>query len=1017
MPQTYTRGTLLWVDDGFSDQVLPAKSRQRTLSSDEPQQKWRDLFGSASDQLFRLMDLSLEIACSYEEAITAIANCTDPQAAGTFVFTILDLSIPRGDSRPAVKHGIEVAEELRRRELPFVFLSAKTDATAALDQAGLGTVPYYVKEPSGGAWRLPDSLAQNVLSEFRRKISWVSLADIVAIMHRESDIVGTHKKVPEAFEYFPFFGPYGDFVQRREYKDRLDVPSAFVVTATVEHSDEFVQQALSLMLNQRCVRNPGGVRFHYGQAHKREYLGKLRESHVVQDPDTICAIRIWPAETTVEELRDLLHEAGRRAGTTVFVVPNDEWADKYTELLRQFHIPTIEEVPQTPWGDAAAREELVKRTCALVFQQWSRPAEGRKVMPLPRGYLAHPELLINPIDWIALQEAHSVARELSDPYEITKELLLATHRMSAQHHRDFHKAVTRELPLPYRRLLCVGREALRQSKVAAELPAWIERALDMWLNTSWHFPYGLGKQFAQLQHAENNEEAWRGRNWEAWEDSCYEVLVGMLAEYDEYRVPRDRLTDRQADLARVRRFVHSLGGAGFLTGSPSAVDWESLESFRWPHHRYPMPAAINRRLKQAGRYLWIQPEGLDTALSLPRGRLRYRFLSDMVEQYSSALQWGRAVAPKLPLGWQSSVGDLVQVIRDNRVAETWHDRDGRARIWHALLGLVRNAAPIMLIADWALRGKRLAGMNVRESAEKFLKKSKGSGTILSRIRSPRAAWRHGCLVNTQQPVAAEQYLRVLREVSQLLAAAPAETGVEAHGRATELGTALANLLTSQGRLPEPPTADQPANPPTPQFAAIKAFTADGKLGIVDPLECWSDRPSREILKTSPVAMLESLFKTKGDYLWHMLDTLAILEHLSYPYRHFDGYHLLATINDLRIVAHDTLPKVEVPVIERVLDLFVAALEGLIAQLAWCVKLAGHDQRAAAIAPSSVSVQPPDGFEPPRPRDLAKVLGVVETPDSFAVGTLGSPVGGIADRLVYHEGGEAILIDNLPAPSE
>ncbi|MHC4398841.1 MAG: hypothetical protein ACYTG0_04090 [Planctomycetota bacterium] len=1012
MAQTYTRGVLLWIDDAFGDQLLAADASPDAAAT----QKWQELFGGASDRLFRLMDLSLEVACNHEEAIAAIRRCGDPRAAGAFVFTVLDLSIPRGDSPPAVKHGIEVAEELRRAELPFVFLSAKTDATAALDEAGLGTVPYYVKEPSGGAWRLPEALAQNVLSEFCRKTSWVSLADVVAVMHPDSDVVRTHAESPEAFEHFPFFGPYADFVERWEYKDRLELPGAFVVTATVEHSDQFVQQALSLLLYQRLIRHPGSVRMRYGQAHDGGYLRQLRTPEAMQDPDGVCVVRIWPAETTVEELAELLHDACRREGTTIYVVPNDEWADKYAELFRQAHVPTIEEVPQTQWGDAAAREELIKRTCALVFQRWSQPSREGEAMPLPLGYLAHPELLINPVDWIALHEAQAVARELSDPYEITHELSLAIRKMSARHAKEFRQAIARELPLAYRRLLRVGHETLRRSRFAGELPVWIERAVDVWLNTSWHFPYGLGKQFAQLQHAQNDEEAWRGRNWEAWEDGCYEILAGILDEYGKQCAAASPPTARQADLARVLRFVEHLGGARFLRAPPADVDWESLESFRWPHHRYPMPAAVNRRLKEAKRYLWIQPEGLDTALALPYGRLRYRFLTDVVEQYSSVLQWGETVAPRLPLGWQSSVAELVHVIRNHRVAEAWRGRAGRQAVWNALLGLLRNAAPVMLIVDWTLRRKPLTGLEGKESVEKFLKTSKGSGTILGRLRSPRAARRHGCLATAWEPAGVGRYLHALERVFSLLAGAPAEMGPEAHALATRLSGEIAGLA-SHGEN-ESDARQNAGGPPVPSSlaSAVGAFLTDGKSGALDAVEPWLRRPSRETLEACPAAALESLFKTKADYLWHVLEELAVLGHLTYPYRYFDGYHLLATLNDLRVAHKDAVPREEdlaVAQVETVLDLFLASLEGLVAQLAWCLETAGKPTRARAITPPNVWVRPPEGFTPPSPEDFSQILRVVAVSDQYAVGTFGSPVPGKSNRLAYHEGGEAVPVDDRP----
>ena len=135
---TYDKGILLWIDDCFQDAHM----------SEISQDVWSKVFGNHSDRLFRLMDLSLEVATSYQDALEAIEAHSSSVAGGTFTFSILDLMIPsQSDGEPRMKYGIAVAKELRKRGMPFVFLSANADASKVLDKAGLGAVPYFIKEP------------------------------------------------------------------------------------------------------------------------------------------------------------------------------------------------------------------------------------------------------------------------------------------------------------------------------------------------------------------------------------------------------------------------------------------------------------------------------------------------------------------------------------------------------------------------------------------------------------------------------------------------------------------------------------------------------------------------------------------------------------------------------------------------------------------------------------------------------------------------------------------------------
>lgn len=992
---TYSRGKLVWVDDRFSH--LSAKREQYE------QPMWHEIFGSFSDRVFRLMDLSLEIACDFEEALEMIESAKSSQSAGTFVQFVVDLSIPRRTGEVAsVKYGVATAQELRNRDIPFVFLSANSHATEMLDKAKLGNFPYYVKEFAGGLWRFPESLSRVALNDFRRNISWVSVAEAAENLDANSDVLESYRADKGFFEYFPFFGPFRDFVERWEHKDSTTLPKAFVIRATPDHNHKFIQQTVLLMLTGWILRHPKRVRISYGRANDPEHRKRTRE--MSDNANLVSVLRVAPRSTTPDELEQLLSERTGFAGTMIYVIPNDESADRYSDILRQNHIPVLEELPQSQWGDVTEREELVRRSCALMFQQWSLQSESGGRMPLPLGYLEYPELLINPIFWSALHEARDVSRELSDPYEILKELHDTLREIDENHNMEFRRFLELDCPVPYSHLLRVGEGELRKHAPDG-MREWIESALDNWLQTSWQFPYSLEKQFTNAQNARDEDEQGHCVNWQRWQDHCYLSTLGMLEEYEK-EPKRESMTARQFDLLRIRRFIKTLGEDRFLGQDGfHNVDWESLESLRWPHHRYAMPAAVNQRLKQAGRYLWIQPERLDVAASLPGGRLRYYFLADFVEQYSTVLAWAERTVEFLPEGWRQSVSYLVDVIREHRIATCWQSLEHRKELWQHLEVLQRNGPPIMYITARLILQRSFDKLD-EKSPRAFLSSIGGAGVILHLVEKSRHERLGGFLKKQFTPRGSLQYTSYIDHACEMFGFLKEQSKLGGDTLATETFQSVTQLLLAM----------QSGNDPSCEgmFQQFAEFMCDDQNGMAET-SGWSHENQLKDLAESFVsdstkpanilmfpetAIFSSLLRSKGDYFWQALDVVAMLNHIAAQYRNFDGYHLLGALNDWRVFLKGETPTQRLPQAERILELFLNSIEGLVAQLAWCLKVAGHEERANRILPPTVSLHEPDGYSAPSAEEVAALLRVEETGDRYRLGTLGIPGSGVRNKHCY-----------------
>lgn len=1006
--RTNTRGILLWIDDRFEGVDLKGASSAM----------WHKIFGSHSNLIFRLMDLHLEVAASYEEAMMVLENLEREGDHQTCIFAIVDLMIPdRDNMEPAMKYGIAVGRELLSRGYPFVFLSANSDASSSLEKVGLGNIPYYVKERGDNIWLLPDSLARVILGEFRNRISWITLEGVINNMHADSDVVANYNCRPEVFRSFPFFASYRDFVEHSEYRDNVNSSQTIAIRSTRYHSDEFVQQALSVMMNEMFRRNPGMHKVRFGYSNNAGYMGLLDGITVADDPFTIAIIRVLPELTPLDEFKDVLQNAGRRAGTTLFVLPNDETSEGHVELLRESRIISVGDLPQSTQGDSEAREELIRRCSSLIFQNWIQKFDTGKALAGKRGYLSHPELFINPIDWMILLESEKLAEELSDPHEVLKELHDSFFNDQSLNMKML-ETIAKNEPLPYEQLLQVGRRTFLRSNVKEDFNTLVERALDFWLSNAWDFPYGLGTRFMKNWHRPcisngirpssckenaglicNAKEDKQCGLWEVWQDQSYHILVRMLEEYTPPKAKDISLPGGQRDMMRVDRFTKALGSLVLLTGNYENIDWEHLDYLRWPHQRFPMPSAITRRLRKAGRYLWVQPEGLDLATVLPMGRTRYRSLTNIVDQYSSVLAWSRDILEYLPLGWKQSVGYLTDIIFSHQVAHAWKTEPDK--VWNALLGILRNGLPIMYIADRIAQGTLLTGK--KEETVGVLSGANGYGTILGKLRGSANFRVGGFIIPLWPESSVKGHMNRIGKMVTYLEALKSENGSIGKTFVSELEASTQDLINRISTHENGHGKSKKNNGSL--WETLGAFVSDPVLAMTSN-HCYSKQVEKEIRSSSFDGYIPSLFGSKADLLWQAMDAMVHLHHITRRYRYFDGYHLLSCIHDLRLENKDTRPQVKTSAIEAILDVFLSSLEGLIAQLSWVVEAIGEKDLATMIRPPSIQVSPPKEFIMPSREDLSRMVCVDKNPKGkegeWAVYTLGIPGKGTADTFSYHD---------------
>jgi len=979
--KSYGRGLILWVDDNFEKQDLPNNL-------------WTELFGDYSDRVFRMLDIYVEVVTSYEGALNRIKSFDSYKEAGVFIFCVVDLILPpRPGEKPEMKYGVALAKEIKKQGITLAFLSSSTGGTSVLDEERLGNIPYHVKEP-GSEWRFPESLIFNVLSDLRRNISWISLEVVTKTMHETSDMSVSYRLMPETFRHFPFFGPYREFVERCEYRQRMDLPAAIAVRSPKKHCDEFIQQALAIMLYPHLIIKSGQCIIKYGYAQDPTYVESLNNTEVKENPDIIVVIRVLPESTSVDQLKFLVNLSSNILGKLIFVLPNDESVDEYVEYLRGVRILVREELPTMREGNFEQREELLRRTCILSIHQWAAKNIPGEPLRLENGCITSPELLVNPINWITLLESLNIPEALSDPYEIVKELNLALINMDSNQKKAMQNALEFSMPIPFELLLKVGQQALLNSEFHDQIGIWVERTLDIWLKKSWQYPYGISEV---VDVCRNPIDTSFDDSIVIWQNSCYEILIGILNEY-ETCIEDGLEIEQPTRLNIVRNFIDALGGATFIESDDELINWDELALVRWPHRHYPMPSIIHRRLREAGRYLWIQPEILDIATTLPTGRQRYRMLHSLVEYYWSVLSGLRSVVSDLPLGWKWSIEFLISVIEENKISIAWNNE--REKVWSALIGLLRNGGPILYLADQIIRGKPLT--TGKDNAKEFLSDVHGYGKIIGPLRGSRKYRLGGYLIpnfdNAMNYQDAEK-IAIIRGYIDILENSKDGEGLE---RLHEIEIATQELIKKISTVENSSEGNENS---VALNDSVSLFFSDENLNILEGNGWFSDDLVDKIKKNEDYGEVPSLLCTKVDYLWRIIDTFVFLDNVTRNYRYCDGYHFLAVLNDLRKDYKDQPdPNIPLPIIENVIDLFVNSIEGLLAALSFCVDIVGEKELAARIKSKNISLRTDDGFTPPPIEELSKLLVVNKNEESWEVFTLGIPGEKNVDKLCYHNEG-------------
>jgi hypothetical protein len=933
MTRSFSQGTLLWVDDDLEQATWWDRGGDIDY--------WRQTFGNADGRVYRLLNLQLELALTADQAQQQALQLSRPDQADRFVVAVVDVRIPKREGEEAqVKYGLRVAQALRAKGVPVFFLSTQSIGThhskssqRTLRDHGLEDVPFFQKlrKLDGRTdTQMPEHLVRQILSLFRDNVTWLDLQRVQPpdVSAQQSASVAIWQHV------FPFFGPYRDFVERWEARSAGRHAGLTILRTPETHSDQFVQQCLAIQSASQFIGERSLMT--YMTSRDRDFFQRLKDYDPPVSAEQALAIRFYADDVPRERLALREAIARLRNMALTIMIPQDERAFEYlAEAPRRFDV-IHDDLPLTRLHDRTARLDLVFRVTQFALQRVRLPCGGSEELPLHTDFLSHPEVLIDPVFWRFICEADKVAEKLSDPYEILIEFGRVIDNLQAQLFTDDPKsarladALRDGLPIPGEDLLRPAHDIFSQED-AHQRSIWIAEALRDWLLKSWRTPLGKVGAFDGGQDS--------SARLLAWQDHSFRIAIDLARQYlTTWASPRSTVHNLDhRPLREAALFLTQSAVAKLLDEQPTLEDWDGLESLRWPHATYPMPASLSRLLKRERRHFWVQTDQLDRATILRSGRRALDRLEARAERTSARLQSLRDLTPHLPLGWGEAVNDVLEALEQREIEKRWTDVNQRDRLWRTLRSVLYNAAPVSFLFYALVRNE---GRIPREKLQ-LLKSSQGAGTLLGPIRGARA--------------------EVLGKVFAIREAQP-RTWFEG----IQETSALIKLLVGQlERIPQNKREEM-----TQSIVHIGKRMAGLEVEGLDelPMSALAER-SEELLKDMLHFVSENEGFLKGEFFdnsfhpdvpsWSPLEFAGLRglqedlahfqsvlgEHLHsvfQPVTHFDGYHLLAVLADLRNAFKDQGPKeLSRQKLNIIFELFVAGYEGLAAQLQWVLRAAGH----------------------------------------------------------------------------
>jgi len=556
--------------------------------------------------------------------------------------------------------------------------------------------------------------------------------------------------------------------------------------------------------------------------------------------------------------------------------------------------------------------------------------DGQSECLVNEFYLDHPEMLFHPLYWTFLLESQQVAETLTDPLEMLMAISAEVGRI-ASWPSAMRQALIDGDPIDIEYLFRPGEETFRE--LVHTHSEWVIVSFRDWLSKSWCTPYGC----IDIER-EKLRQDYRV-SWE-WQSLliCKELSETFLALPDEVK-------GKEGVLLQAARFLSAPAISKIIEQKSVVSEWLGLEALRWPHTNCPMPSALNRRLKEEGRYLFVQTDVLDQA-TLTRTGTRYLLrLEEYAEMQGDRIASLRNNVPHLPKGWKEPIAEIIEFVENReggRAITSPLASSDTEKIWPALLSLAKNATRVSYIYHtFRAHDDRLTRSDIDTLVGRN-GKTGGEGPLLGAIRNRRLDHSDG--TNRKSLPRSRNFARELMTLRLHSSALVRFAAHKNHNARSELMDGLSALLNQFSKL---------------KVTYSEESSLDDLAALMDQVEgnMWNNVVDKDAalhsnefydntfalggeLEKMPLAS-GALRGTRLDLMMAMFDwaeyAVPSLRHLQYA----DGFHFLAMVRDQRNTEKDHRPVISEATLWSIIELFLAGAEGLLFQLRTCLELTGH----------------------------------------------------------------------------
>lgn len=626
MQQSNSKAVLVWVDDYFISPEFEKKEDKAIY--------WEELFGKFSSKIFRLLDISIVVKGTAEDALEFFDNTTNMD--GIYYYCILDMYLPKNKKNIEFTDPIysqDIAQELIEKGIEFSFLSSATKFINNGDKQ-LQSIDFYTK-PQNLDFTLPKPLRQKILHKIKNNVHWLNIHQklIGNLDGNSSDNIRNCIGNGTPSSLFPFIDGFKDFVELNEL-DEIGYQQTLFVRSSATASNIYEMQCLLLMFADQILSN-NNLSMSYREVTDATCTRTLLD--VVSATESIQCFRLKGVSgTSFKKINDKL--SGKRR---VYIVDSDDMnIEDYMDEVGSY---ILKDIPIIQMHSSELRTDIVMHTLKYILNDCANKELNKQTSI----YFHYPKLLIDPINYIKLTDHRLQIATLDDPNEIISEIFtLYDDRISVLMKANDSKIVNEPISFT---------DSIEKCDYATE-KNYIANAMIFWLQNSWNTHYGVDiKSFRdEFDHTININE---------WRIKSFEVLIALAKKLEDDTF----LCDYKESILDICKILKS-SLPNLITGDNDNLnsDLDLLTKIKWPHKYFPVPSIVHDRLEDHGKTFWLQHKCFNYIEYSKDLKREFSELDKKIEYYNKVLELIEKTHVLLPESTHQIIHDITLAIKNEK---------------------------------------------------------------------------------------------------------------------------------------------------------------------------------------------------------------------------------------------------------------------------------------------------------------------------------------------------------------